>query len=181
MFTRTHPESDRVKGHIRDSSSNSMLLLTSSIIVPNFIILRRRVHELSWKQTDRRTDGHTRRSHNVFWWTLNKYMYKTVCWGTYNASLSKPWAMDIDWSVVLCYNPATWLLLEFKKNHFKITIMYPYPSLCLMPIGWTLIFWVFFVSWILFNIELWKLLFLNQLLTSFFKYKISWSLFCRGF
>ena len=56
VFTRTHPQFDRFKGHVRDPSSNSMLLLTSSIIVPGFIILRRRVNELSRKRTDAQTD-----------------------------------------------------------------------------------------------------------------------------
>ena len=55
------PQFDRVKGHIRNSSANSMLLLTSSTHVQSFIILRRRVHEVSWE----RTDGHKRRSHSV--------------------------------------------------------------------------------------------------------------------
>ena len=58
VVTRTHTPSqfDRVKSHVRDPSSNSMLLLTSIIIVPSFIILRRLVHELSWERTDGRTD-----------------------------------------------------------------------------------------------------------------------------
>ena len=47
VFTRTDPQFDQVKVHVRDPSSNSMLLLTSSIIVPSFIILRQRVRELS--------------------------------------------------------------------------------------------------------------------------------------
>ena len=38
---------DRVKGHVRDPSLNSMLLLTSSVFVPSFIILRLIVLELS--------------------------------------------------------------------------------------------------------------------------------------
>ena len=48
-----------VKGHVRDPSSNSVLLLTSSIYVPSFIILRQIVLELSWKQTDGQTDRET--------------------------------------------------------------------------------------------------------------------------
>ena len=64
---------DRVKGHVRDPFSNSILLLTSSKIVPSFIILRLIVLELSWKRTDgrtdRQTDGHTRRSHKAFLWS----------------------------------------------------------------------------------------------------------------
>ena len=73
MYTSVHqntPQFDRVKGRVRDPSSNPMLLLTSSIIVPSFIILRLRVLKLSCERTDRRTDGHTRQSHKVFWWTL---------------------------------------------------------------------------------------------------------------
>ena len=46
---------DWVKGHARDPSSNSMLLLTSSVYVPSFIILRLMVIELWRKQTDRQT------------------------------------------------------------------------------------------------------------------------------
>ena len=38
---------DRVKGHVRDPSLNSMLLLTSITRVQSFITLHRRVHELS--------------------------------------------------------------------------------------------------------------------------------------
>ena len=56
VFTRNEPQFDRVKGHVRDPSSNLMLLLTSSIIVPSFIILSQRVHELSWERTDRQKD-----------------------------------------------------------------------------------------------------------------------------
>ena len=48
---------DLVKGHVRDPPSNSILLLTSSVYVPSFIILRLIVFELCWKQTDRQTDG----------------------------------------------------------------------------------------------------------------------------
>ena len=73
-----HPEFDRVKGHVRDSSSNLMLLLTSITHVQSFIILRRLDQELSWKGKDRRTDGHARRSHEVFWGTLNKLWGKKV-------------------------------------------------------------------------------------------------------
>ena len=62
---------DRVKGRVRDPYSNSVLLLTSSIYVPSFIILRQIGLELRWKQTDRQTDGHTRRSHKVFLWNIN--------------------------------------------------------------------------------------------------------------
>ena len=36
-----------------------VLLLTSSVYVPSFIIIRLIVLELSWKQTDRRTDRQT--------------------------------------------------------------------------------------------------------------------------
>ena len=50
---------DRVKGHARDPSSKSMLLLTSSIYVQSFIILRLIVLELSGKQTIGQTDGRT--------------------------------------------------------------------------------------------------------------------------
>ena len=75
LFVHVHyvrHQFDRVRGYVRDPSSNSMSLLTSSIIVQSFIILRRlvHVHELLWK----RTDGHTRRSHKGFWWTLNKLL-----------------------------------------------------------------------------------------------------------
>ena len=50
---------DRVKGHARDPSSNSMLLLTSTIIVQSFIILSRFVPELSWARRDRQTNRQT--------------------------------------------------------------------------------------------------------------------------
>ena len=68
MWTMYDPQFDGVRGHVRDPSSNSILLLTSTIIVQSFIILRRLVYELSWDHTD----GHSRRSHKVFWGTLNK-------------------------------------------------------------------------------------------------------------
>ena len=58
---------DRVKGHVRDPSSNSKLLLTSTIIVQSFIILLLTLF-LSYgenRHTDRRTDGHTRRSNKA--------------------------------------------------------------------------------------------------------------------
>ena len=63
---------DRVKGHVLGPSSNSMLLLTSNIIVQSFIIVRLIVLELWGKQTDGRgrTDGHTRRSHKAAMWNL---------------------------------------------------------------------------------------------------------------
>ena len=55
-----------VKGHVSSASSNYGLLLTSSIILPSFIILRLNIllsyGENSHTQTDRRTNGHTRRS-----------------------------------------------------------------------------------------------------------------------
>ena len=47
---------DRVKGHARDPSSKSMLLLTSTITVQSFISLRPLVLELCVK-----TDGRTGR------------------------------------------------------------------------------------------------------------------------
>ena len=46
---------ERVTSHVRDPSSNSMLLLTSSVYVHSFVILRLIVLELWWKQTDRQT------------------------------------------------------------------------------------------------------------------------------
>ena len=79
MCIMYHPRFDRVKGHVRDPSSNSMSLLTSSVYVPSFIILRPRVHELSWE----RRDGHTRRSHKVFWGTpYNVWTWTCFSWST---------------------------------------------------------------------------------------------------
>ena len=46
MYIMENLQFDRVQGHVRDPSSNSMLLLTSSIYVQNFSILRPIVFEL---------------------------------------------------------------------------------------------------------------------------------------
>ena len=82
---------DRVKGHVYDLTSNSMLLLTSSIIAPSFIFLCRIVLELSWKQADRRTDRWTYKT--IAWSILVEYLI-TMDHGCHSASVSVPRAWE---------------------------------------------------------------------------------------
>ena len=81
-----HPHFDRVKCHVRDPSSNSMLLLTLSTRVQSISSFFADAF-MSYREngrTDRQTDGHTRRSHKLFWEhlirrELNYCMYLLAC------------------------------------------------------------------------------------------------------
>ena len=62
-----NPKFYLVQGYVRDPSSNSMSLLTWTMYVQKFSILRRLVHELPWKGADIQDD---RTKHS--WGILNK-------------------------------------------------------------------------------------------------------------